>query len=395
MDDMGVGEHVARARKLARLTQVQLAHKANISLSLLRKVEQGDRAASPAFIASSARVLGVGVGDLTGQPYPSPRTDAGAHATIPALRRSIIAFDDEPLSKPMTFEDLTVALDRVREGMRRARYADLTAELPDVIRGLHLLAESENAGRHLEQIYATLAYAYSKAMLFAYQYGYLDLAGLAAERCSWAASHSGDPIWPIAAEYNRALILLYSGAYAGGLKTIERAHAASEDLETTPDLLAVRGALHLRGAILAARAADSSAANSHLLEAQQIADGIGSTRFSHYGTGFRPSNVDIHSVAVPVELSDGTTAVSRAAGIHLPTSVAPSRAGHHFIDLSRAWLLHGDKQQALLTLQQARMVAPELTRNHPQVHETIRVLAHTRRSTDNLAQIAKWADVKI
>ncbi|WP_433524413.1 helix-turn-helix domain-containing protein [Nocardia pseudovaccinii] len=395
MDEMGVGARTSRARKLARLTQIQLAAKANVSLSLLRKVEQGDRPASPAFIAAIARVLGVSIGDLTGQPYTPDSADAAAHATIPELRRAIVAFNDEPLTGPTTFDDLTTALDRVRQGMRRARYTDLTADLPDVIRGLHMLADNENPGRELEAIYSTLAYAYSKAMLFAYQYGYLDLAGLAAERCGWAADRSGDPIWPLAAEYNRALILLYSGAYVAGSKTIERAYTASEQLDTTPDLLAVRGALHLRGSILSARALDGDTAESHIQEARGIAEAIGDDRYRNYGTGFRPSNVAIHSVAVPVELSDGTTAVSRAESIRLPASVAPSRAGHHFIDVSRAWLLHGDKQRALGSLEQARMVAPELTRNHPQVHETVRVIARARRGTDTLARFARWANVKI
>ncbi len=392
---MGVGDRTGRARRLARLTQEQLAHKANISLSLLRKVEQGTRPASPAFITAVARALGVGIGELTGQPYAPGRSDAAAHALIPDLRRAIVAFTDESPSVPMSFEDLTASLDGVREGMRRARYSDMIDDLPDILLGLHQLADIENPGRQLEQVYSTMAYAYSKAMLFAYQYGYLDLAGLAAERCAWAAERSSDPIWPIAAEYNRALIMLYSGAYVGGLRTIERAYTASERIPTTANLLAVRGALHLRGSILSARAADNDTAESHLRGAQDIAAAIGSVRFNHYGTGFRPSNVDIHSVAVPVELSDGTTAVSRAEQIRLPASVAPSRAGHHFIDLSRAWLLHGDKQRSLLTLEQARRVAPELTRNHPQVHETIRVLAKTRRGTDPLTRFAKWANVKI
>ncbi|MEV6770205.1 helix-turn-helix transcriptional regulator [Nocardia sp. NPDC051030] len=395
MDDMGVGARISRARRLTRLTQVQLAQKANVSLSLLRKVEQGDRPATPALTAAVARVLGVSVGDLNGQPYEPEPGDTAAHATIPELRRAIVAFDDEPPTGPTTFDDLTAALDRVREGMRRARYNDMTAELPDVIRGLHQLSDAEASGRYLEEIHSSLAYAYSKAMLFAYQYGYLDLAGLAAERCGWAASRSGDPIWPIAAEYNRALILLYSGAYVGGLRTIDRAYATSEQLPTTPDLLAVRGALHLRGSILSARALDGDTAESHIEEARRVANAIRESRYSNYGTGFRPSNVDIHSVAVPVELSDGTTALSRAEHIRLAGSVAPSRAGHYYIDVSRAWLLHGNKDRAFQTLEQARQVAPELTRNHPQVHETLRVLAHSRRGTDKLAHFAKWADVKI
>ncbi|MFR9773616.1 helix-turn-helix domain-containing protein [Nocardia sp. SC052] len=395
MDDAGIGERTARARKLTRLTQQQLAQKANVSVSLLRKVERGARPASPAFIAAVAGALRVDIEDLTGQPYIPARDDAGAHATIRELRRKILAFNDEPLNSPTTLEQLTTALHRVQASRRRGRYGDHTAELPDVIHGLHALAADEPSGHRLERIYSTLAYAYNSASSIAYRYGYLDLAGLAAERCAWAAERSADPVWPIAAEYHRALILLYSGAYAGGLRIIERAHAASEQLPATPEVLAVRGALHLRASILSARALDADTADTHLREARRIGETNNSDRYQEYGTGFHLPNVAIHSVAVPVELCDGTTAVARAEQIRLPASVTPSRAGHHWIDVSRAWLLHGDKQRALASLDQARRIAPELTRNHPQVHETVRVLANARRGTDSLARFAKWANVKI
>ncbi len=395
MDDAGIGERTARARKLARLTQLQLAQKANVSMSLLRKVERGTRPASPAFIAAVARALGVNVEALTGQPYAPVRVDTAAHAAIPGLRRSILAFDDEPLTGPATFVDLTAALHRVRESRHRGRYGDRIAELPDVIHGLHVLANDEPSEPRLGAIYSTLAYAYNSASSIAYRYGYLDLAGLAAERCVWAAERSGDPAWPIAAEFHRAVILLYSGAYAAGLRIVERAYAASEQLPTTPEILAVRGALHLRGSILSARALDGDTADAHLREARRIGEAISSDQYQEYGTRFDLANVDIHFVAVPVELSDGTTAVSRAGQVRLPASVAPSRAGHHWIDVSRAWLLHGDKQRALTSLEHARKIAPELTRNHPQVHETVRVLAHARRGTDALTRFAKWANVKI
>ncbi|MFI2282091.1 helix-turn-helix domain-containing protein [Nocardia beijingensis] len=395
MDDAGIGERTARARKLTRLTQQQLAQKANVSVSLLRKVERGVRPASPAFITAVAEALGVNIEDLTGQPYTPVRDDAGAHATIRELRRRILAFNDEPLTAPTTLEELTAALHRVQESRRRGRYGDHTAELPDVIHGLHALVADAPSGHRRESIYSTLAYAYNSASSIAYRYGYLDLAGLAAERCVWAAERSGDPAWPIAAEYHRALILLYSGAYAGGLRIIERAHIASEQLPSTPEVLAVRGALHLRGSVLSARALDAETADAHLREARRLGEAIGANRYQEYGTGFQLPNVAIHSVAVPVELSDGATAVARAEQIRLPASVTPSRAGHHWIDVSRAWLLHGDKQRALASLHQARRIAPGLTRNHPQVHETVRVLANTRRGTDSLARFAKWANIKI
>lgn len=399
MEDIAtVGARCAHARKLAGLTQRQLAARANVSLSAVRKVEQGDRPPTPAFTAAAARALGLSPSDLYGQPYPATsRAEAAVHAAIPELRRALVAFDDNDLpTPPPTFDELVTRLDRVREANRRAKFGEATAALPDVLRGLHYVAGIEPAGERRERIMTALAYAYSKAMLSAHQFGYLDLAGLAAERCVWAAAQSGDPLWLVAAEYNRALVLLYAGAYSAGLRVIDRAYIDTEDLPTEPNTLAVRGALHLRGSILSARAANGQTAEAHLAGARDIAQQLADARFDHYGTGFRPSNVDIHSVSVPVELADGTTAVTRAAGLHLPTGTAPSRLGHHHIDLARAWLLHGDRDRALAALQDARRVAPELTRYHPQVRETVQAMVRAeRRRSDNLAAFARWAGVQV
>ncbi|WP_028477035.1 hypothetical protein [Nocardia sp. CNY236] len=157
---------------------------------------------------------------------------------------------------------------------------------------------------------------------------------------------------------------------------------------------AVQGALHLRAAILAARTCDADLADAHLAEAA-ASTAPGQERANCYGTKFSSANVDIHRVAVPVELADGTTAVTRAAEIRLPNGTAPSRAGHYWIDLSRAWLLHGDRRHALDALHTARRIAPQLTRYHPQVHETVRALAaNDARSAHSLANFAAWCGVR-
>jgi hypothetical protein len=110
---------------------------------------------------------------------------------------------------------------------------------------------------------------------------------------------------------------------------------------------------------------------------------------------FGPANVTIHEVSVPMELDDGTTAVTRAAKVTLPASTAPCRVGHYWIDLARAWLLHGDRARALDSLQQARRIAPQLTRYHPQVHETVHVLAvRDARSTASLRHFAAWCSIR-
>jgi hypothetical protein len=109
-----------------------------------------------------------------------------------------------------------------------------------------------------------------------------------------------------------------------------------------------------------------------------------------------PANVDIHWVAVPVELGDATTALHRAKQVQLPADTAPSRAGHHWINLARAATLHGDQTQALDVLNRARAVTPQLTRYHPQVHETVHLLAEAdRHDTESLAGFAHWTGVTL
>ncbi|MEK8143512.1 helix-turn-helix transcriptional regulator [Streptomyces sp. M10(2022)] len=72
--DIGTGARIAAHRRLHRLTQQQLATRANVSYSLLVKVEQGRRPASGALIASAAKAMGVSVTTITGQPYTTDHT---------------------------------------------------------------------------------------------------------------------------------------------------------------------------------------------------------------------------------------------------------------------------------------------------------------------------------
>ncbi|MCA1676648.1 MAG: helix-turn-helix transcriptional regulator [Actinobacteria bacterium] len=79
----GVGGRVAEERKLAGLTQQQLATRANVSISLIRAVEQGTRPVSPAFVSAVSRALNVDVPD---------HADHWLFATVPDLRREMAAY---------------------------------------------------------------------------------------------------------------------------------------------------------------------------------------------------------------------------------------------------------------------------------------------------------------
>ncbi|QIZ37487.1 helix-turn-helix transcriptional regulator [Saccharopolyspora sp. ASAGF58] len=90
-------EHVGAAIKLRRkaygMTQVRLAEMADVSLSLLGKIECGGHAATHAVLANVARALRVPVEMLTCQPAlprepPRRRTAPGSGGAAVGLRRS-------------------------------------------------------------------------------------------------------------------------------------------------------------------------------------------------------------------------------------------------------------------------------------------------------------------
>jgi transcriptional regulator with XRE-family HTH domain len=397
--ELSAGKRIAVFRKLGRLTQQQLAARAGYALSTVRAVEQERTPASPAFIAAAARALGRDVLEINGQPYLDPQAGPSDndHWAVPDLRRALIEYDDIQLAGPVpTLEQVDAELAAVKQLYSRSNYREVTARLPDLLRRLQCVTDAQPDGERRERGYSMLTLAYGKALATLFKLGYLDLAGIATERARWAASRSGDPLWAVIAEFYRSLLLLFSGAYDTGLRAVDRAYAATEDLSAAPDVFAVRGALHLRAALLSARASDRDTAESRLAEARALAQLVDEASPNYYDAAFRPSNVDIHSVAVPLELYDGTAAVARAQTVVLPSTVKPTRAGHYWIDLARAWHLHGDHERTIAALNKARRTAPQLTRYHPQVHETARLLAaQERRHTKSLGNFVGWLGIKL
>jgi transcriptional regulator with XRE-family HTH domain len=390
-----MGVRIAELRKIHGATQQALALRATVSYSLLRKVERGERPASPSFIAAIARALSVSVLDITEQPYGARDAHpTSEQAGVPALRQALAEGDDPELDASLrSLGDLRAAMADTNEFYQKGKYAEVIQRLPDLLRHLHGTVSACPLDAR-PSAYEMLSAAYAYATTALYRLGHLDLTHLADERARAAAARGDDPLRAAAAEWNHSLTLMFDGAYPAALRSIDRATALVDLAPASPAVPAVRGALHLRAAIIAARATNSDLAAEHLVAARSLAvDGQDQANF--YNTKFGPANVTIHEVSVPIELIDGTTAVTRAAKVTLPAHTAPTRVGHYWVDLSRAWLLHGDRARALDSLQHARRIAPQLTRYHPQVHETVHVLAaRDARSTASLRHFAAWCGIR-
>jgi len=390
-DDGGIGARIAVERKFRGLSQQRLADRAHVSLSLLRKVEQGGRTASPAMVSAVAAALRIDRIELTGQPYRSrDRSLDAVHDLIPAVRRELAAYrlapedDDRVLST----EQLRVQVSAVSQARHNVDLFELGDRLPSVLADLRAAAWAAT-GSDRAELMRLLGEVYYAARQLLHKLGYADLASLVADRYEWAAEQADDPLALALSGVFRAgeldAVADWRGARAVMGRTIDAFEPRAE-----ADVLSVHGFLHLMAAYMSAHAGDDSDTWSHYREAEELAARLGRDGDS-YRLAFGPTNVAIWGTALAVELMDGAKAVERAKHVRLTPDTPPERAGHHFIDLARGQLINGDRAGVLDSMLKARRIAPQQTRYHPMARDTVYALARMeRRSTDSVRGLAVW-----
>jgi len=392
-----IGERIADARKSRGLTQKVLADRALVSLSLLRKVEQGSRDATPAVVAAVANALTIDVTALTGQPYDQQgRHQDRIHTLVPALRRALTYWDLPPDldTHPRPWPELVTQAQTVARMRRAAQHTALAEMLPG------LLMETTAAthacdGTERERLFELLTVLLFAAHSVTYKTGYEDLSAVVEDRISWAAAHSCDPLMGALAAWTRTTSMLQAGSYDIGQRLLARVETDIDPggRADNQEALRILGPLHLRSAILAARGGKADTARGHLAEARRIAESLGSVDGDGgwHQLSFGPSNVGIHEVAAAVELGDGGAAVARGQTLQLPRDLPKIRAGQHYVDLSRAQLWAGDRNGALESLYAARKLAPQQTRHMPTTREVVRMLVRShRRSNEPLTRLVGW-----
>lgn len=138
-----VGDNIAVLRKAAGMTQHKLAREANVSHSLLTKVETGDRPASHAFVAAVARALHVPIERVYGQPYDG----SDVPTAVDALRVVLRGYDLPPAGEtpPRSFEDLRAsALEAAKRlAPEQTRYHPMVRETTRALLTLHRRSNAE------------------------------------------------------------------------------------------------------------------------------------------------------------------------------------------------------------------------------------------------------------
>lgn len=387
-DSAGVGANIARARKLRGYTQERLATEITYSVSMVRKVERGLEPASPAFLSAAARALRVDIDDLTGAPYRETIELDGGLDGLSDLRAILAEGLHVRAIEPQPLDELTAELNRVNLFYRNDRGRQALAKLPIIIRQLHGVLHNATTEAERSAVYSQLASAYVTAERIARRFGYMPLTTPALDRLEVFAERADDPLYVAQALVKRARVLMYHNSHDVALTLVEQGLGKIEG--TDEGALAVRGYGHLAGAIVAARGRKPDVARAHLAEARSVAEHVDGESDA-YGTLFGLANVGIHSVAVELEAGDPANAARQGSTLRLPKSIAAPRAGHHWQDTARAYLLAGDPGNSLKALNRARKAAPQQTRLHPMVRETLLGIAMLeRRKSDTVSNFVSW-----
>ncbi|MFE9722564.1 helix-turn-helix domain-containing protein [Streptomyces sp. NPDC005794] len=388
LDDDHTGTRIKEQRKLARLTQRQLADRLPYSYSLLNQVECGAKPANLDFVAAVSKALRVDVTALTGQPYVIELRQDRLAGLVRPIREALDLYDlgaDEAIpEKPAA--QLVAGADYLCAQVRATHLRNAARLIPAAIADLTTAAWRTRS----TELWHALASTYRTAHDITVKLGYYDLSAVALDRMDWAARQASDPCLAAIRQYMRALVYFREGEYTIGQRLVAVGHGIVGAAEQTREAVAVTGQLHLGASVIGARAEDRTAVDTHLAEAERCADRTGDASKIHW-LSFGPTNVALHRMSAAVEMRQYDSALVQARQIHIPPALATSRRAHFLIDRARSEMETGRTEAALGSIVEARQAAPEQTRYHPGARETVKGLVHiSRRTPASLGHMAAW-----
>lgn len=377
-DKNSIGDRIRELR--GRLyTQRQLAERADVSVDVVRKLEQGTRrTASVASLHRLARALDVPLPDLLGR-QALPEQDQAEGVT--ALRFAVSGVNDllertaaEPFGPREAERTLTYLWGTYWSG----RYDQLTALLPPALASLRATYASTEASQR-PQSAELLARGYWVAGSTLVHLRQSDAAFLAIRAGIDAAGETNDPLLAATLRGSLSWQLLVSGRHA---ESEELAVAAAGRIAPTGAVslpgLSAYGSLVLTAGTAAARARNSGRARELVSESAEIAGRIGADR-DDYQTAFGPSQVAMQTVDVGVQTGEYGQALSAARAMPNGASALPlaSRA-RHLTDRAVAHTRLGQHEQATNLVLTAEHMAPDWAKHQALIKSVTGDLLHTR-----------------
>ncbi|MFJ9859889.1 helix-turn-helix domain-containing protein [Streptomyces albogriseolus] len=370
-DDLG--RTLRRLRRLASLTQEELASRSGVSVDVIRQLEQRRKhSARLPTLHALANGLGVELTTLLGDPPAVSSTSENDGPRFVAVRRAIMPALWGPEPPPPGPEFTLDALrGQIADGWTQyhaAEFDTVMKALPDLISDARAaIAWREEPDR--SSAFAALGKALQLAGHVAVRMGKTDLALTSLERAMDASQQSPDPLLPPMIVNSMAWVYQRQGRLEDALSIAVRAAAgiATAGHDATADGLKVWGALTMSAATSAARSGDYDRAAAMMERAEKEASRVSSLPEggdNRMVSVFSPSSVRIERVRLAVQYGHPRDALALAKGMRLSKDTPPSWRTWLLLDVARAHTDLGDAAGAVKTLESLRRVAPAWTRHH-------------------------------
>jgi transcriptional regulator with XRE-family HTH domain len=402
-----IGEALARNRRRRGLTQEGLAERAEVSVSVIRKLERGDRtSASLPTLRKLATALRITTVDLF-QPTPrlAGRVDPDDRDDLYAIRRVLQpARSINPAPVVTLADDAPPDTDAVRDTVREvngmfrdSEYAAAVAALPTAITHIRAAVDATE-GADRDAVWAHLAQAYQTAALVLIQVRRDDLAYHALGLAMDAGRQAGDDILVASAVCGENWLLTrqarFDEAESAALVTAE---AVEPSLTRSPlPHIAVWGWLNLGAAAAAARNGRSDMTSDALRRARaaaHVAAPYRSPDVAHWSQ-FSPAVVAMREVELAVVAGDIGTALRVARDV--PSNAKPAVTFQRFqLDVAAAHLEERDYDKASEILLRLRSTVPGWLRHQRYARSLTDRLLHARPRSipTELRELADFLDL--
>jgi transcriptional regulator with XRE-family HTH domain len=377
------GERVAELRKARGITQTALARRAGISVSLLSKIEIGDRALTPGVAPAIARALRVPLAALYGDVEVTADQSAKLESLRTAVRRYDIP-DQAPVPDPAL---LRGEVDQAIAMRAQADLAGLLRTLPGLLTRATTYAHTTLS----PQGWALLSEVYSVVYYLACYYRWMDLVELAPIRQAWAADQRSQPLLSaIASDYRAASFFMWDPE--GGLSVVDRAITTAQTALSGAQKAFATGRLYMTGMLLAGRLGERTEAQRHMDAARTAAQEF-PREIRLHGQLFGPALTTVNALFTQADLGQSREVIRFADQLTgKDTGLSPSAIVYAHISTARAHLDLGNRDGAQASLVRAFTVAPQAAKSRPESLEVLRVLISLhRRSNPQLVKLATLA----
>lgn len=399
-----IKQRIVDLRKRHGLTQEGLAERADLSVQVIRKVEQGGQVRMETYHAI-ARALGVRTVWFTSPAAPDPAPANHRDTVLLDIRTAVnppaghsgrlFSMDGSPPNLPM----LKSAVASIADAYQKNQYDHLARMAPAIVRSAHAHVSVLDGDQQRAAI-RTRGDALQLTGRYLIQIQEHDLALVALRDALSDAIRVGDQALAAAAIGQQGWALLRQARFD---EVEHLCLTTAEEIEprmsrAAPDELSAWGYLLMRASAAAARNNRNEEAADMQSMAAAAAARLGTDREVVGHMRFGPATAGMNGVQNELIAGHPDVALEMSASLNVD-GVSPNTRQRHALDRAKARVLIGDSEGAESTLQGLRATAPAWLRQQRAAREIAEDIwagtAKKRKPSQELRDLADFLGVPL